>query len=184
MTAFGIRHHPRNDQCRSICKGLILILRSLAKDCTPLKHRYDSCFNLWFEGYLQPALDHPDRLASFLSAPVAPPEPDSRGSGAHASPPAVVSTGTSLQHGRIITNWSKAFRPRAADVQADGSGQSSSMSPPDPKPVADAEPLDTRGKTRAQIKADEYERACGHLWRQYQGCLKVCSIAVTFHKEY
>lgn len=31
--------------------------RSLAEECTPLKKRYDACFNLWFEGYLQPALD-------------------------------------------------------------------------------------------------------------------------------
>ncbi|TXT15988.1 hypothetical protein VHUM_00491 [Vanrija humicola] len=31
--------------------------RSLAEECTPLKQRYDSCFNLWFEGYLQQPLD-------------------------------------------------------------------------------------------------------------------------------
>lgn len=34
-------------------------------------------------------------------------------------------------------------------------------------------PIDTRGKTRAQIKAEEYERNCGALWRNYQSCLKV-----------
>jgi len=27
---------------------------SLSPDCTPLKIAYDSCFNAWFEGYLQP----------------------------------------------------------------------------------------------------------------------------------
>ena len=27
---------------------------SLAEECTPLKHKYDACFNAWFEGYLEP----------------------------------------------------------------------------------------------------------------------------------
>ena len=29
---------------------------SLSDDCTPLKREYDSCFNAWFEGYLEPAV--------------------------------------------------------------------------------------------------------------------------------
>ncbi|KAF8605271.1 hypothetical protein BDV93DRAFT_438883 [Ceratobasidium sp. AG-I] len=28
---------------------------SLSPECTPLKHAYDTCFNAWFEGYLDPA---------------------------------------------------------------------------------------------------------------------------------
>jgi hypothetical protein len=36
-------------------------------------------------------------------------------------------------------------------------------------------PIDTRGKTRAQIKAEEYERNCGALWKSYQTCLQVCT---------
>ena len=38
-------------------------------------------------------------------------------------------------------------------------------------------PIDTRGKTRAQIKAEEYERNCGALWRTYQTCLQVCDVS-------
>lgn len=30
--------------------------QSLAPQCTPLKQEYDSCFNSWFEGYLEPAV--------------------------------------------------------------------------------------------------------------------------------
>ncbi|KAH8824261.1 mitochondrial distribution/morphology family 35/apoptosis [Flagelloscypha sp. PMI_526] len=30
---------------------------SLAAECTPLKTKYDSCFNAWFEGYLEPAVN-------------------------------------------------------------------------------------------------------------------------------
>ncbi|EJD05543.1 uncharacterized protein FOMMEDRAFT_103645 [Fomitiporia mediterranea MF3/22] len=30
---------------------------SLADECTSLKLPYDSCFNAWFEGYLQPAVN-------------------------------------------------------------------------------------------------------------------------------
>ena len=29
---------------------------SLSPECTPLKKEYDSCFNAWFEGYLEPAV--------------------------------------------------------------------------------------------------------------------------------
>ncbi|KAF8627552.1 hypothetical protein AX15_004372 [Amanita polypyramis BW_CC] len=29
---------------------------SLSPECTPLKHKYDTCFNAWFEGYLEPAV--------------------------------------------------------------------------------------------------------------------------------
>ncbi|EAU83005.1 hypothetical protein CC1G_08942 [Coprinopsis cinerea okayama7 len=29
---------------------------SLSSECTPLKIQYDSCFNSWFEGYLEPAV--------------------------------------------------------------------------------------------------------------------------------
>ena len=30
--------------------------QSLSPECTPLKKEYDSCFNSWFEGYLEPAV--------------------------------------------------------------------------------------------------------------------------------
>lgn len=33
--------------------------------------------------------------------------------------------------------------------------------------------IDTKGKTRAQVKAEEYERSCGEAWTRYQSCLKV-----------
>ncbi|THV04769.1 hypothetical protein K435DRAFT_569711, partial [Dendrothele bispora CBS 962.96] len=29
---------------------------SLSPECTPLKKEYDTCFNAWFEGYLEPAV--------------------------------------------------------------------------------------------------------------------------------
>ncbi|PIL28246.1 hypothetical protein GSI_09658 [Ganoderma sinense ZZ0214-1] len=30
--------------------------QSLSDECTPLKRKYDACFNAWFEGYLEPAV--------------------------------------------------------------------------------------------------------------------------------
>jgi len=33
-----------------------LMSQSLSKECTPLKQAYDTCFNSWFEGYLEPAV--------------------------------------------------------------------------------------------------------------------------------
>ncbi|KAL5498625.1 hypothetical protein ACEPAH_1980 [Sanghuangporus vaninii] len=63
---------------------------SMADECTPLKHEYDSCFNAWFEGYLQPAVN------------------------------------------------------LSAEQRAD----------------------------YAKAKADEYERKCGKIWREYKACVQ------------
>ena len=42
---------------------------SLADECTPSKLAYDSCFNAWFEGYLQPAVSaSPDQRAAYTAA--------------------------------------------------------------------------------------------------------------------
>jgi TRIAP1/MDM35 family protein len=41
---------------------------SLSKECTSLKHEYDSCFNAWFEGYLEPAVaasSNPDSRSAY-----------------------------------------------------------------------------------------------------------------------
>lgn len=40
----------------SVCNSSLPMAHSLAAECTPLKLKYDSCFNAWFEGYLQPAV--------------------------------------------------------------------------------------------------------------------------------
>src|ERR1700689_1195091 len=34
----------------------LAMAHSLAQSCTQLKLEYDSCFNSWFEGYLEPAV--------------------------------------------------------------------------------------------------------------------------------
>ncbi|TFK19394.1 hypothetical protein FA15DRAFT_626821 [Coprinopsis marcescibilis] len=39
---------------------------SLSPECTPLKMKYDSCFNSWFEGYLEPAVAaRPEERAAY-----------------------------------------------------------------------------------------------------------------------
>ena len=69
--------------------------QSLSPECTPLKHAYDSCFNTWFEGYLEPAIAHSINLSE---------------------------------------------------------GQRNEY---------------------AKKKAEEFERTCGSVWRQYKGCVQV-----------
>ena len=34
----------------------LIMAHSLSEECTPLKRKYDACFNAWFEGYLEPAV--------------------------------------------------------------------------------------------------------------------------------
>ena len=69
--------------------------QSLSPECTPLKHAYDSCFNTWFEVYLEPAIAHSRNLSE---------------------------------------------------------GQRNEY---------------------AKKKAEEFERTCGNVWRQYKGCVQV-----------
>ena len=159
--------------------------RSLDPQCTPLKHRYDSCFNLWFEGYLQPALDARSstslntRLANAAQehAPVrqnldTPAPQDETASSSDQSEPSLRKP--------LVTSWSSAFPSRVRsttaveteDQPAALQSEKSSVHVATPQTLV---PIDTRGKTRAQIKAEEYERACGEHWRRYQECLKVSS---------
>jgi len=51
----------RGSDCQSRFIGPSTLCRahmahSLSDECTPLKTSYDSCFNSWFAGYLEPAL--------------------------------------------------------------------------------------------------------------------------------
>ena len=45
------------------------------------------------------------------------------------------------------------------------------METPEHKPELPT--IKAEGRTRVQSKADEYEIACGRLWKDYQSCLKV-----------
>lgn len=43
--------------CGRLCTEDRTMASSLSAKCTPLKLEYDSCFNAWFEGYLEPLAD-------------------------------------------------------------------------------------------------------------------------------
>ena len=47
---------PSLSSQRTFTIYLLSMAHSLSDDCTPLKREYDSCFNAWFEGYLEPAV--------------------------------------------------------------------------------------------------------------------------------
>ncbi|KAI9634738.1 uncharacterized protein MKK02DRAFT_37617 [Dioszegia hungarica] len=137
-------------------------MESLSPECTPLKHRYDSCFNSWFEGYLQPALDaDPSRFTHLNDTPYTPP-----------SQP-VAGPSKPLEQRRIVTNWSAAFPARTAAPQPIAP-ETQPSAPDDPVEAVRHTPYiaDTKGKSRNQIKAEEYEQRCGSAWRSYQSCLK------------
>jgi hypothetical protein len=74
---------------------------------------------------------------------------------------------------RIVTNWSSAFRRREYPSANTSPDTSADESPTFQHVPAQLPPIDTKGKTRAQIKAEEYDRNCGSAWREYNACLKV-----------
>ncbi|KIR54266.1 hypothetical protein I315_03325 [Cryptococcus gattii Ru294] len=151
--------------------------RSLSPECTPLKHRYDSCFNLWFEGYLQPALDT-TRSVSYPT-PIASPSLPQVQSAIIVQQQAEPQT----QKRTLITSWANAFSSHRSTTLSQTKPRQPTSSTLEgtplpaynyPDPVyenSQSMNIDTAGKTRAQIKAEEYERACGQLWKDYQGCL-------------
>lgn len=132
--------------------------RSLSPACTSIKQRYDACFNAWFEGYLQPALDTTSRARQPAPGPADP-----------GAPAVDVSASTPK---RIITNWSSAFRRREYPTTATPTDATTDEAPTFQQVPTQLPPIDTRGKTRAQIKAEEYDRNCGSAWREYNACLK------------
>ncbi|RSH88490.1 uncharacterized protein EHS24_001035 [Apiotrichum porosum] len=153
--------------------------------------RYDSCFNLWFEGYLQPALDaaslaqrgalpHVSSLDAMPDpAPPTPPPPPPASASA-STPPAQSSSSSSSSARRhsLITSWANAsvFRRRPAPaahaaghvVAADDMVSATHVHVDE----GELEPLDTTDMTPSQAKAAEYERQCGKVWKEYQACLK------------
>ncbi|KAK4688370.1 TRIAP1/MDM35 family protein, partial [Tremellales sp. Uapishka_1] len=150
--------------------------QSLSPECTSLKHRYDSCFNLWFEGYLQPALDNVAPASTSSTSPHTP-APQSQPTHSSSQSAALHSDLSQVSAPRIKTNWSSALRREThVDIGVPSSLPSDSNSPIAPSTyvaeVVSEQPIDTRGKTRAQVKAEQYERACGGAWREYQHCLK------------
>ncbi|WVF69991.1 hypothetical protein IAT40_004776 [Kwoniella sp. CBS 6097] len=196
-------------------------MESLSPECTPLKHRYDSCFNAWFEGYLQPALAA--SASSSASAPTSIPSPSAIAF-TSASPSQAGTTSTSQNTGTtpvgagsgpakktpIITSWANAFptryRRKAKPSSSSSSDPNLSSStsqggagtqageqeqehhwydfpfddtPSEPEYENDLslvgggaaiEMMDP--KIRAKVKAEEYQRNCGKVWEEYQGCLK------------
>jgi hypothetical protein len=153
-------------------------LRSLSADCTPLKHRYDSCFNSWFEGYLQPALDASRSSFSYESGSHVSTSSSSSGSSSpteSASP----SSADPPRRQYLITSWASAFRQRPRHQEPRDLPYEDPLDSPQKDttviPSGPTKAVDTAGKTRAQIKAEDYERACGESWRTYQKCLKVSS---------
>lgn len=159
--------------------------RSLAAECTPLKRTYDSCFNTWFEGYLQPALDQTRLQAGLSDTPREPASiPESTG--------LTAATERQLDAPRrfLSTSWSSLFATSSTTPKS-----SSEALPPlaQPAHIMNRELLpttglpipitETKGKTRAQVKAEEYERLCGSRWRDYQKCISV-SLQLTWPLDY
>jgi hypothetical protein len=149
--------------------------RSLSPQCTSLKQRYDSCFNAWFEGYLQPALETSQRQIA-VASDVAADEPKS--SVPSSSISSTLPTSYMSSQDRISTNWANTFRRRSTNSLLDyplpeSRMETEALPSTELYHIPPSQPLVTAGKTRAQIKAEEYERACGESWKRYQACLKV-----------
>ncbi|GMK53996.1 hypothetical protein CspeluHIS016_0105820 [Cutaneotrichosporon spelunceum] len=149
-------------------------MQSLAEECTPLKQRYDACFNLWFEGYLQPALDAAGVRRPLMSG-VPELNPSSSSSSSSAASPSP-SSEEELADGkrRLITSWaySSAFRSRVMPTPAPADDMVGASHVHFGVEEEEGEPMDTEGMTRAQIKAAQYERQCGKVWKDYQRCLR------------
>lgn len=80
---------------------------------------------------------------------------------------------------RLITSWaySSAFRRRAMATPAAADDMVGASHVHFDLEEEEGPPMDTEGMTRAQIKAAQYERQCGKVWKEYQGCLRVSLVA-------
>lgn len=144
-----------------------------------MKRHYDKCFNSWFEGYLQPALD-----ASHSDPVVENSTPESSDMGRKVKPipplseahPPINDDPTQLE---IRTSWASSIGRR---LSIEPSPKRALDEPLDAVVnmgegiVQEASPIEVSGATKAQIKAAEYQRLCGEGWRDYQACLRVSDV--------
>ncbi|ORX37198.1 hypothetical protein BD324DRAFT_625140 [Kockovaella imperatae] len=160
-------------------------MESLSARCTPLKREYDSCFNAWFEGYLQPALQtgHP----VYESGPSSSPSPSTsvvdnesqeshRASSVHRAGPSVPGPAGTADRKMNPLNWSSAIGAANRKVHQESRTADAYHPPQHDNDDSESRPIfvsiDPKGKTRAQVKALQYERACGQVWQQYRACLQ------------
>ncbi|KAN0064380.1 hypothetical protein ACQY0O_002577 [Thecaphora frezii] len=131
------------------------VISSMSPECTPLKHRYDSCFDKWFTDYL--AIGDAQIL-----------DQQRQGSGAASSPEPAASTAAP----RKKKSWfggsddgghepAAASAPSAPGLFASGGGQQ-------------ADPELERRKRKVM---ERYDRDCGKLFKEYRGCVKRAATA-------
>ncbi|SPO31932.1 uncharacterized protein UTRI_06654_B [Ustilago trichophora] len=115
---------------------------SLSSECTPLKHRYDSCFNLWFKDYLTIG---DDQIR------------DQQRQSEASSSGAVPSTSSASSASSGIKKKSSWFSDSASSSTA--STNASSIG-------------ETDIESRKQAIMERYDRDCGKLFKEYQACVK------------
>ncbi|SNX88056.1 uncharacterized protein MEPE_06767 [Melanopsichium pennsylvanicum] len=120
-------------------------ISSLSPECTSLKHRYDSCFNLWFKDYLAIG-DDQIRQQQKQSETAA----DTSGSSAASLASSSVGTGGS----KTSSSWF--------------SDSSSSLTSTSATSMHDETDMEARKK---QIM-ERYDSDCGRLFKDYQACVK------------
>jgi hypothetical protein len=146
--------------------------RSLSPECTPLKHKYDSCFNAWFEGYLQPAITYSASTSS----------PNSESS--QASSPAPPPPNPNTHHHHPIKERLFSLVPYDPEVdepelEIEVEDDIEEEEEEEEEEVEEAS-RDTvlSVQDRAKAKAEEYERNCGGVWKEYRACLQVSEMDV------
>ncbi|WWC67769.1 uncharacterized protein I206_101681 [Kwoniella pini CBS 10737] len=186
-------------------------MESLSPECTPLKHKYDSCFNAWFEGYLQPALSSEYQSSSTVSSDqkctanisTSTTQIDIQNipesSSSSSSSTSTTTNNQNKQRKSIITSWSSSF-PSTSNKRIRNKNLNSNLNLNEQPKQEEYSwfnndnnegeeeeeefknnqiglnknqiEIDIRGKSKSQIKAEEYQRNCGKFWEDYQGCLK------------
>ncbi|TKY86855.1 hypothetical protein EX895_004143 [Sporisorium graminicola] len=118
-------------------------ISSLSPECTPLKHRYDSCFNLWFKDYLAIGDDQIQDQQRQSEAST---------SGSTAS---LASTSSSSSSGsKKKSSWF-----------SDSSSSLSNSTSASTLPELDVE-------SRKQSIMERYDRDCAKLFKDYQTCVR------------
>lgn len=156
---------------------------SLSPECTPLKKDYDTCFNAWFAGYLEPAV----RIMANDKA-------DDPTAAANTAPPSSTHSSSSPS----LSFWSSNPPFSSSSSSSSSSSPSSSSSLPPSSIIApqltkqelqqqhkqEQAQREAQKKARreaqaqreqyAKEKAEEFQRRCGPIWEQYRLCTQVC----------
>lgn len=133
------------------------MMPSMSQECTPLKHRYDACFNRWFEDYL--GVGHLAQASASGSRSGAVSGESSRSNGL----------------GGLFGRGSSSSSSSSSSLESISSASTASAQATS---HSGAGPIQRSPEEQRRLR-DRLDGECGAMWKEYQQCVLVSKTEIT-----